>query len=196
MRLTHIRLWLAAAGLCLLAVMILAAVPSQRRGDSYLADIDLDGYGTITVVLDEQAAPATVSNFISLARSGFYDGLTIYRAVEGFLIEGGAPRDGDGTSARAIRGEFARNGVDNPLSHTRGAISMARGKDYDSASSQFFIVQEDSTYLDGSYAAFGYVVSGMDVVDQICRRAQPGDLSGFLPAEQQPVISSVTVRQR
>lgn len=192
----HIR-QAAAAGLCLLtAAALLLAGRNARRSDSALvADIALEDYGTITVSLDQEAAPETVENFIFLARSGFYDGLTIYRAVEGFLIEGGAGLD-DTHKAETIRGEFAENGVDNPLSHTRGAISMARGEDYDSASSQFFIVQEDSTYLDGSYAAFGYVVSGMEIVDQICRRIQPKDRSGFLSKEQQPVISSVTIRRR
>lgn len=195
MRTAHIWLWLAAAGLCLLAAAALVTLSGRGEDGPCVADIDLDGYGTITVVLNDQAAPETVRNFVSLARSGFYDGLTIYRAVEGFLIEGGAEAD-DAREAETIRGEFAENGVDNPLSHTRGAISMARGEDYDSASSRFFIVQEDSTYLDGSYAAFGYVVSGMEIVDQICRRADPEDRSGFLSKEQQPVISSVTVRQR
>ena len=187
-----------AAGLCFAAAaaLLLAGRTSVSRGGACLADIDLKGYGVITVALDEEAAPVTVANFISLARGGFYDGLTIFRAVEGFLMQGGAPnRDGSGGSGTTIPGEFTRNGFDNPLSHTRGAISMARGEDYDSASSQFFIVQEDSTYLDGSYAAFGYVVSGMEIVDQICRRARPANSSGFLPAEQQPVITSVTVRR-
>lgn len=195
----NIHFWRRApAILCLLAAaaLLLTGRNAHRTGGDFMADIALEGYGTITVSLDQEAAPETVDNFISLARSGFYDGLTIYRAVEGFLIEGGASRDGEDGSARTIRGEFARNGVDNPLSHTRGAISMARDEDYDSASSRFFIVQEDSTYLDGSYAAFGYVVSGMEIVDQICRQTEPKDRSGFLSREQQPVIASVSVRQR
>lgn len=190
----HIWRRVTAACLTAAAALLLAGQNTDRSGGTCLADIDLEGYGTITVSLDREAAPETVDNFLFLASSGFYDGLTIFRAVEGFLIQGGAP-DGEGGTVRSIRGEFSRNGVDNPLSHTRGAISMARGEDYDSASSQFFIVQEDSTYLDGSYAAFGYVVSGMDIVDQICRRARPENRSGLLPAEQQPVIASVTVRQ-
>lgn len=168
----------------------------RGAGTGY-ADIALEDYGTITVALAGDAAPETVANFVSLARGGFYDGLTIYRAVEGFLMQGGAPnRDGTGGSGTTITGEFARNGFDNPLSHTRGAISMARGEDYDSASSQFFIVQEDSTYLDGSYAVFGYVVSGMEVVDQICDAAHPADVSGRLADADQPVIASVTIRGR
>lgn len=192
-----IRIWRwAAPGLCLLAAALLLTVPAHWKGsDNCLVDIDLDGYGTITVALDGQAAPETVENFVFLANSGFYDGLTIYRAVEGFLIEGGAG-PGKGSQAKTIRGEFAENGVDNPLSHTRGAISMARGEDYNSASSQFFIVQEDSTYLDGSYAAFGYVVSGMEIVDQICRQAKSADHSGYLARDQQPVISSVSLRNQ
>lgn len=169
--------------------------PARKRGVC-LADIILEGYGTITVALDEEAAPQTVENFVSLANSGFYDGLTIHRVVEGFLIQGGAPRrDGTGGSGTTVTGEFSRNGYDNPLSHTRGAISMAREEDYDSASSQFFIVQEDSVYLDGSYAAFGYVISGMEAVDQICADAHPVDNSGQLAAADQPVITSITVRK-
>lgn len=194
MKPVHIRPWLTTAGLCLLAVTILAAIPGREIADPCLADIDLDGYGTITVALDSQAAPETVDNFVSLARSGFYDGLTIYRAVEGFLIEGGAGADNT-RKMKTIQGEFAENGVDNPLSHTRGAISMARDEDYNSASSRFFIVQEDSTYLDGSYAAFGYVVSGMEIVDQICLQTDAEDRSGFLSREQQPVITSVSIRE-
>ena len=169
--------------------------PARKRSVC-LADIILEGYGTVTVALDEEAAPQTVENFVSLANSGFYDGLTIHRVVEGFLIQGGAPRrDGTGGSGTTVTGEFSRNGYDNPLSHTRGAISMAREEDYDSASSQFFIVQEDSVYLDGSYAAFGYVISGMEAVDQICADAHPVDNSGQLAAADQPVITSITVRK-
>lgn len=193
MKTARIWLWMAAIGICLLTAVSLLPDPMRRSGG--LVDIDLAGYGTITVALDEEAAPETVANFLSLADSGFYDGLTIYRAVDGFLIEGGAVTGGAG-QAETIRGEFAKNGVDNPLSHTRGAISMARGEDYDSASSQFFIVQEDSTYLDGSYAAFGYVVSGMEIVDQICRQAGSADHSGYLARDQQPVISSVSPRKQ
>lgn len=193
----EIRRLLAAGCATLLAAgtaLWCSRLPGKETG---YADIALENYGTITVALAGEAAPETVANFISLARDGFYDGLTIYRAVEGFLMQGGAPgRDGSGGSGTTIPGEFARNGFDNPLSHTRGAISMARGEDYDSASSQFFIVQEDSTYLDGSYAAFGYVVSGMEIVDRICGDVQPADVSGRLAAADQPVIASITIRGR
>ena len=123
---------------------------------SYTAVIEVENYGTITVTLDETAAPETVKNFVSLAQDGFYDGLTFHRIISGFMIQGGDPNgDGTGGSKQTIKGEFSNNGVENNLSHTRGAISMARSDEYDSASSQFFIVHEDSTYLDGNYAVFG-----------------------------------------
>lgn len=162
---------------------------------SYTAVIDVENYGTITVDLDGTAAPETVKNFVSLAQDGFYDGLTFHRIIDGFMIQGGDP-DGNGTggSDQTIKGEFSENGVENNLSHTRGAISMARSDDYDSASSQFFIVHENSTYLDGSYAAFGYVIEGMDVVDAICADAQPTDNNGSIAAEEQPVITSIVIQ--
>ena len=162
---------------------------------SYTAVIDVENYGTITVDLDGTAAPETVKNFVSLAQDGFYDGLTFHRIIDGFMIQGGDP-DGNGTggSDQTIKGEFSENGVENNLSHTRGAISMARTDDYDSASSQFFIVHENSTYLDGSYAAFGYVIEGMDVVDAICADAQPTDNNGSIAAEEQPVITSIVIQ--
>ena len=162
---------------------------------SYTAIIEVGGYGTITLELDASAAPVTTENFVSLTREGFYDGLTFHRIIEGFMIQGGDP-DGNGTggSEQTIKGEFRENGVENSLSHTRGAISMARSNDYDSASSQFFIVHEDSTFLDGSYAAFGYVTEGMEVVDAICADAEPIDGDGFIAPENQPVIQSITIQ--
>lgn len=159
------------------------------------ADIDIADYGKITIALDANSAPETVENFISLAESGFYNGLTFHRIMAGFMMQGGDPNgDGTGGSEQTITGEFAQNGIDNPLSHTRGAVSMARSNDMNSASSQFFIVHEDSTFLDGAYAAFGYVTEGMDVVDAVCTAAQPVDNNGTIPAEQQPVITSITIR--
>ena len=164
------------------------------ENETYYADIKIEDYGTITVELDEDAAPETVANFISLAETGFYDGLTFHRIIEGFMMQGGDPNgDGTGGSDTTITGEFTENGHDNNLSHTRGAISMARSDDYNSASSQFFIVQQDSTYLDGSYAVFGYVTSGMNVVDAICEAAEPTDDNGTIPEDEQPVISSITI---
>lgn len=157
-----------------------------------VVEITVKDYGTITVELDREHAPATVDNFLKLTEEGFYDGLTFHRIIEGFMIQGGDPLgNGTGGSDETIPGEFSENGVENPLSHTRGAISMARSQDYDSASSQFFIVQEDSTYLDGQYAAFGYVTEGMEVVDKICSQAAVQDQNGTVLAEDQPAIESI-----
>ena len=162
----------------------------------YYADIEIADYGTITVELDQETAPITVANFVSLAQSGFYDGLTFHRIMEGFMMQGGDPNgDGTGGSENTIVGEFSANGYDNDISHTRGVISMARASSYNSASSQFFIVHEDSSdSLDGLYAAFGYVTEGMDVVDAICTAAEPTDNNGTISAEDQPVITSITIR--
>lgn len=159
-----------------------------------VATIEIKDYGTITVALDASAAPETVANFVSLAKSGFYDGLTFHRIIEGFMMQGGAPKEGS-KSPETIKGEFSANGVDNKLSHTRGAISMARANPYDSASSQFFIVHKDSTFLDGKYAAFGYVTSGIEVVDAVCEAAKPTDDNGSIPKDQQPVIVSVKISE-
>jgi len=165
------------------------------EADTYIADIEIADYGTITVELDAKAAPATVENFVKLAKDGFYDGLTFHRIMAGFMMQGGDP-DGNGTggSDQTIPGEFAANGFDNPLSHTRGAISMARSQKPDSARSQFFIVHEDSEFLDGSYAAFGYVTEGIEVVDAVCEAAKPVDNNGTILPENQPVITSITIR--
>lgn len=126
------------------------------------------GFGDIVLELDTAAAPNTVKNFLSLANDGFYDGLIFHRVISGFMIQGGDP-DGNGTGGPgySIKGEFSANGVDNPIKHVPGVISMARSPEMDSAGSQFFIVQGDADYLDGEYAAFGKVVSGMEVVEQI-----------------------------
>ncbi len=165
------------------------------EGSRYYADITVEDHGTITVELDYEAAPITVENFVSLAEDGFYDGLTFHRIMEGFMMQGGDPKgNGTGGSEETIVGEFSDNGYDNDLSHTRGAISMARSSAYDSASSQFFIVHEDSTFLDGQYAAFGYVAEGMDIVDTICTAAEPTDNNGTIPIEAQPVITSIDIR--
>lgn len=162
---------------------------------TYFADITIENHGTVTVELDADAAPITVENFVSLAESGFYNGLTFHRIMEGFMMQGGDPNgDGTGGSEKTIKGEFTENGVKNTLSHTRGAISMARSNDYNSASSQFFIVHEDSTFLDGQYAVFGYVTDGMEIVDTICTAAEPSDDNGSILPEDQPVITSIKIR--
>ena len=156
--------------------------------------IQVKDYGTISVELDPTYAPITVENFLSLAKSGFYDGLTFHRIIDGFMIQGGDPLGtGLGGSDTTIKGEFSINGVDNPLSHTRGAISMARSQDKNSASSQFFIVHQDSPHLDGDYAVFGYVTDGMDIVDKICEDTKVTDSNGTVAKENQPVIESIEV---
>ena len=133
-----------------------------------MVQIEMENGGIIKIELDPAAAPITVKNFEKLVSEGFYDGLIFHRVIKGFMIQGGDPTGtGCGGSKEEIVGEFAQNGHPNPISHVRGVISMARTQDPDSASSQFFIVHEDSTYLDGQYAAFGRVVDGMDVVDEI-----------------------------
>lgn len=166
---------------------------SQAKGTHH-AEINIKDYGVIKVELNGDVAPITVANFINLANSHFYDGLTFHRIIDGFMMQGGDPLgNGTGGSDNTIKGEFSQNGVENNLSHTRGAISMARSTDMDSASSQFFIVQSDSTYLDGQYACFGYVTDGMDIVDEICKNAVTTDSNGSVSAENQPVINSITI---
>ncbi|HBV68665.1 MAG TPA: peptidylprolyl isomerase [Clostridiales bacterium] len=161
---------------------------------SHKVVIEVENYGSIYVELDETNAPITVNNFVKLAKEGFYDGLTFHRIISGFMIQGGDPLgNGTGGSDVKIKGEFADNGVDNKLSHTRGAISMARSLDFDSASSQFFIVHEDSVSLDRQYAAFGYVTEGMDIVDKICANTKVEDSNGKVKPENQPKIKSVKV---
>ena len=156
--------------------------------------IDVQDYGTISLELDADTAPISVTNFINLANEGFYDGLTFHRIISGFMIQGGDPNgNGTGGSEKTITGEFSANGVENDMSHVRGVISMARANDPDSGSSQFFIVHEDSTFLDGQYAAFGHVTDGMDVVDAICEAVPVQDNNGTVAAADQPVITTVTV---
>ena len=131
---------------------------------------------------------------MDLANAGFYNGLTFHRIIAGFMMQGGDPNgNGTGGSENTIKGEFSANGVENPLSHIRGAISMARAQDMDSASSQFFICHADSTFLDGQYACFGYVTKGMDVVDEICDNTPVEDDNGTVKTENQPVIESIKI---
>ena len=130
--------------------------------------IEMDNGVIIRIEVDEKAAPITAANFLKLVKEGFYDGLTFHRVISGFMVQGGDPTGtGTGGSKDTIKGEFASNGYNNPLKHTRGVISMARTMDPNSASSQFFIMHADAPHLDGQYAAFGKVVEGMGVIDQI-----------------------------
>lgn len=158
------------------------------------AEIEIKDYGTVSVELDGDTAPITVQNFMDLANAGFYDGLTFHRIIDGFMIQGGDPNgDGTGGSGKDIVGEFEANGYANSIAHTKGVISMARAQDPDSASSQFFIMVEDSPYLDGMYAAFGHVTEGQDIVDKIAADAKPLDDNGTIAPEDQPVITSVKI---
>ena len=170
---------------------------SSARSDSeklHHIEITVKDYGTIKAELYEDVAPITVQNFISLADSGFYDGLTFHRIKSGFMIQGGAPKgNGTGGSEKNIKGEFVRNGVENNLKHKRGVLSMARANDPDSASSQFFIMHQDAPHLDGSYAAFGCVTEGMEIVDKICENTKVVDSNGTVLSENQPVIESIKV---
>ena len=174
--------------------------PTYLDGTHHV-EIEVKDYGTIKVELDADTAPITVTNFIDLAKSGFYDGLTFHRVIEGFMIQGGDPLgNGTGGSKNNIKGEFALNGVENKISHVRGTISMARRggnpeteSTMNSASSQFFIVHEDSTYLDGSYAAFGHVTEGMDIVDKIAEETPVEDNNGTVKKENQPIITAIRV---
>lgn len=130
--------------------------------------IEMENGGIIKLELDAKAAPITVANFEKLVKEGFYDGLIFHRVISGFMIQGGDPMGtGYGGSKETIKGEFRANGVDNPISHKRGVISMARSQMPNSASSQFFIMHQDGEFLDGNYAAFGRVVEGIEVVDEI-----------------------------
>lgn len=158
------------------------------------AEIVVKNYGTIALELDADVAPITVENFANLVNEGFYNGLTFHRIISGFMIQGGDPLgNGTGGSSKTIKGEFASNGVKNSISHVRGTISMARSSMPNSASSQFFIVHKDSTFLDGQYAAFGTVTSGMDVVDKICADTAVEDDNGTVAKNNQPVIEKITM---
>lgn len=158
------------------------------------AEINIKNYGVIKLELDADSAPITVTNFVNLVNDKFYDGLTFHRIIDGFMIQGGDPLgNGTGGSEKTIKGEFKNNGVENNISHTRGTISMARSQANDSASSQFFIVQSDSTFLDGSYAGFGHVTSGMEIVDKICKDTKTEDDNGTVTKENQPVIESIKI---
>lgn len=157
-------------------------------------EIEIDDYGTIALELDADVAPITVTNFINLAKDGFYDGLTFHRIISGFMIQGGdSEGTGNGGSSEKIKGEFSSNGYNNDISHVRGVISMARATTYNSASSQFFIVHKDSTFLDGKYAAFGHVTSGIEVVDKIAENVKVEDDNGTVKKENQPKILKVKV---
>ena len=159
-------------------------------GERPAVEIVVQGYGTIKAELYPDIAPISVENFLKLVDSHFYDGLTFHRIIDGFMIQGGAP-SAESPQLTPIKGEFAENGVVNTISHVRGILSMARTPEYDSATSQFFITQGDPTYLDGAYAGFGKVLSGMEIVDAICKDTPVLDNNGTVAAESQPVIETI-----
>lgn len=160
--------------------------------DKYNIQIQIRNFGNINLELDAVAAPITVANFVKLINEGFYDGLTFHRIIDGFMIQGGDPLGtGTGGSEHKIKGEFKSNGVNNNISHKRGVISMARSQDMDSARSQFFIVHEDSLFLDGQYAGFGYVTSGIEIVDSIAKNTKVLDSNGTVSKDNQPIIEKI-----
>lgn len=174
--------------------LMLAVIPlsSCKKPDVYYVKLTICDLGEIVLQLDRLSAPETVDNFVELVEDGFYDGLTFHRVIKNFMIQGGDPKaDGTGGSDKEIYGEFFSNGYyGNSISHVRGVISMARSNDPNSASSQFFICNADATHLDGSYAAFGYVIEGMDVVDLITSTSLPyaTGKSGAIPNKANQVV--------
>lgn len=203
------------SGICLFAMLFTVAACGKKEDNSnnnftsmdlltqesegllsgqYGVEIEIKDYGTVALTLDADIAPVSVTNFINLANDDFYDGLTFHRIIDGFMMQGGAPASADlEASIQNIQGEFASNGIKNDLAHTRGVISMARTPEPNSASSQFFIMHEDAPHLDGDYAAFGWVTSGIEVVDAICENTQVEDMNGTVLAKNQPVITDVRV---
>lgn len=161
-------IWARRLSVMLLILSMILTLCGCEKEENPMVEIEMENGGVMRLELYPDIAPITVENFLDLVNEGFYDGLIFHRVINNFMIQGGDPTGtGMGGSENTIKGEFAQNGVKNDLSHTRGVISMARSQSYDSASSQFFIVHQDSTYLDGSYAAFGKMVDGYDVLDEI-----------------------------
>ena len=182
-----------ALTLMLTAVLLLGLFPAAAEtAETRYVAIETAEYGVITAELYPDIAPVTVANFLKLVHAGFYDGLTFHRIIQGFMIQGGDPKgNGTGGSGEKIKGEFSANGWTNELSHQRGVLSMARSSDMNGASSQFFIVHADSPHLDGNYAAFGRVLSGMSAVDHICKNALTVDNNGSVSRGDQPVITAI-----
>ena len=159
---------------------------------THYVTIEIENYGTLKGELYGNTTPYAVEQFVKLAQSGFYDGLTFHRIIEGFMMQGGAP-NADSPDVEEIQGEFASNGIENNLLHEPGVLSMARTSVPDSATSQFFIMHEKYPSLDGEYAAFGRITEGLDIVDKICTEAEDIDGNGGVAEEKQPVIKSITV---
>ena len=172
--------------------------PNGKAKDTVYVKMSVQDYGDIILELDGEEAPITVANFVNLVNEGFYDGLTFHRVISDFMIQGGDPKaDGTGGSDKKIKGEFENNGYHNCIAHEYGVISMARSDGYDSASSQFFICNSNSSKvsnLDDNYAAFGHVIYGMNVVDLITSKTAPiANSNDIVPKSEQAVITSVEV---
>ena len=179
------------------AAQVEAMLPPPSLTGKHYVQIDIADYGVIVAELDADAAPVTVTNFVNLVNRGFYDGLTFHRIISGFMIQGGDPKgNGTGGAEETIVGEFSQNGFDNPIRHERGVLSMARSSAPDSASSQFFIMHAEAPWLDGAYAAFGRVLSGIEVVDAICAGTPVQDQNGTVLAADQPVIQSIRIIEK
>lgn len=188
---------ISVLALILIAIGISVLVTSLANRPSYVcmtvSYTDDDGQkhtGDIILEIDPKIAPITVENFKKLVNEGFYNGLSFHRVIKGFMIQGGAPNSG--AEPASIKGEFSSNGVENPLKHERGVISMARTDDPNSASSQFFIVHQTSPHLDGKYAAFGHVISGMEFVDGI---ADMTTNSSDKPIENAIIVSAKIIKK-
>ncbi len=183
---------------CLMIVVLLAACSGNAakddEGNTIKAVMEIENYGEVTIELYEDVAPKTVANFVKLVESGFYDGLTFHRIIDGFMVQGGDPNgNGTGGSGETIEGEFSSNGFKNNLKHEDGVISMARAKNPDSASSQFFIMVSNTPSLDGNYAAFGKVIDGLEYIHQMAKDARPIDDNGTILPEEQPVIKIIRI---
>ena len=179
---------------CLGLMLALTACGGEEDLSPVRVAIEVEGYGEIVVQLEPEVAPLTVENFLNLVNENFYDGLTFHRIINGFMIQGGCPEGtGRGGSEDRVVGEFSSNGIENTLSHSRGVISMARSSDPDSARSQFFIMHQDVPGLDGDYAAFGEVVSGMEIVDALAVGTPVEDRNGTVAPVNQPRIVTIRV---
>lgn len=183
--------------MALIGMLFCTCACGKETKEMVNVEINIKDMGAIKVELDPNEAPITVENFVNLVNDKFYDGLTFHRIIDGFMIQGGDPLgSGFGGAEKTIKGEFKENGVSNNISHVRGTISMARSEDMNSASSQFFIVHEDSLFLDGKYAGFGHVTEGMEIVDEIASNTKVEDSNGTVKKENQPVIESIRVEEK
>ena len=187
------RLLMIAGIIGLIAFVVLVGILTNVEKtvrENIMVEIKVKDHGVITAELYPSKAPITVDNFVGLVEEGFYDGLTFHRILDGFVLQGGMGN----ALLNSIMGEFPSNGVDNDLKHTRGALSMARIDGYnDSATSQFFIVHEEASSLDGDYAVFGYVTSGMEIVDELCSNTPVIDDNGNVEEANQPIIESIKI---